>query len=246
VRSGGGASPLIPEEPYFCDDIRQDLDAETLNERIAVINAIVQSFSMEKLNQTSTRFYRGRSMSGTFHPGDCLIVESTALANIRIGDVIVYRGTNHDGEEDVLVHRIVASTPNGLVTRGDNNPRVDTTLVTAENLLGRVTHVERNGITRPVRGGRLGLLHARLFRFRLSVWKFIKRLGREPYRRLRNSNLIPRLWQPNVTTLRFDTEKGSLVKYICGGRVVARWWQQQNRFECDKPYDLVIPRPDEK
>jgi len=192
------------------------------------------------------RLYRGNSMKGTFRSGDCLVITAVLLSDICPGDIIIYRAPNHSGEKDELVHRFVASTPNGLVTRGDNNPRVDTTLVTAENLMGRVTHVERNGITRPVRGGRLGLLHARLFRFRLSVWKFIKRLGRVPYRRLRNSNLIPRLWQPNVTTLRFDTEKGSLVKYICNGRTVARWWQQRNRFECDKPYDLVIPRPDQK
>lgn len=193
----------------------------------------------------NVRFYRGSSMAGTFRPGDCLTMAILTLEELKPGDIVIYRARNHGGEEDELVHRIVASALDGLVARGDNNPGVDTTLVTAENLMGRVTRVERNGITRPVRGGRLGLLHARLFRFRLGVWKFIKRLGREPYRRLRNSNLIPRLWQPTITRLRFDTEKGSLVKYICSGRTVARWWQQQNRFECDKPYDLVIPRPNE-
>ena len=197
-------------------------------------------------NKEDIRFYRGVSMSCTFRPGDCLTMVAVTLNEVQAGDIVIYRAANHDGEEDELVHRIVASTPNGLVTRGDNNPCVDTTLVTAENLMGRVTHVERNGITRPVRGGRPGLLYARLFRFRLGVWKFIKRLGRVPYRRLRNSNLIPRLWQPTITRLRFDTEKGSLVKYICNGRTVARWWVESRRFECDKPYDLVIPRPDEK
>jgi len=35
-----------------------------------------------------------------------------------------------------------------------------------------------------------------------------------------------------------------LVKYICGGRTVARWWPEQDRFECKKPYDLVIRRED--
>jgi len=194
----------------------------------------------------NVRFYRGDSMSGTFRPGDCLIIGAVTLNELQAGDIVIYRAANHESEADELVHRIVASTPDGLVARGDNNPCVDTTLATAENLVGRVTHVERNGITRPVRGGRLGLLHARVSRLRLRVWRFVKRLGRVPYRRLRNSNLIPRLWQPNVTTLRFDTEKGSLVKYICNGRTVARWWVENQRFECDKPYDLVIPRPDEK
>jgi hypothetical protein len=41
------------------------------------------------------------------------------------------------------------------------------------------------------------------------------------------------------------TEHGRLVKYVYGGRTVAWWWPGQNRFECRKPFDLVLRREDD-
>ena len=194
------------------------------------------------------RFYRGRSMGGTFRPGDCLTVAPASLTDVRPGDVVVYRGPNHQGDAEELVHRVMAVAPGGLVARGDNNPCADTTLVTADNLLGRVTHVERGGKTQPVRSGQLGRLRARFLHARRRVWRcawgLVVRVGRRPYRWLRNSGLIPRLWRPAVMKIHLATENGPLVKYVCGGRTVARWWPQRNHFECQKLYDLVIPRPD--
>ena len=198
--------------------------------------------------EDSVRFYRGRSMGGTFRPGDCLIVAPVSLADVRPGDVVVYRGPNHQGDAEEFVHRVVATAPGGLVAHGDNNPCPDIPLVTADNLLGRVTHVTRGGKTQPVHGGRLGLLHARVLHARRHVWRqvwgLVACLGRGPYRWLRESGLVPRLWQPTVMKVRLATENGPLVKYVCGGRTVARWWPDQNRFEYQKPYDLVIPGPD--
>ncbi len=191
-------------------------------------------------DEVSIRFYHGRSMGGTFCPGDCLILEPVSIADIHPGDVVVYRSPNRQGDADELVHRIVAVVPGGLVARGDNNPCTDTTLVTANNLLGRVMHVERSGKTRPVRGGRLGLLRAWLLHARLPTWGFIKRVGRRPYRWLRESGLVSHLWRPSFLKVHLMAENGPLVKYVCGGRTVASWWSAEGRFECQKPYDLVL------
>ncbi len=195
-------------------------------------------------DKDSTRFYHGRSMGGTFRPGDCLTVSPAALADVRPGDVVVYRRPNHQDNGEELVHRVVAAVPGGLVAQGDNSPRADTSLVTADNLLGQVTHVERGGRIRLVRGGRLGLLRAWVLHARHPVWRMITRVGRRPYRWLRNSGLMFRLWRPRVMKIRLATENGPLVKYVCGGRTVARWWPEKRRFDCQKPYDLVIPPPD--
>jgi hypothetical protein len=166
-----------------------------------------------------------------------------AVGEVRPGDIVVFRGPDHRAGQEELVHRIVASTPEGWVARGDCNPCSDATPVTADNLLGRVTHVERDGWTRPVRGGWVGLGRARLLHARLAVWRLVKRLGGPAYRRLRSSGLVGRWWRPAVTRLRLDTEEGPLVKYVHAGRTVARWWPERHRFECRKPYDLVIPHP---
>ena len=194
-------------------------------------------------DQDDTRFYRGRSMLGTFRPGDRLAVEPVTADEVRPGDVVVFRGPNHRAGEDELVHRIVAGTSEGWVARGDCNPCTDATLVTADNLLGRVTHVDRDGRVMPVTGGRLGLFRARFLHARPVVWRRVKRIGRLPYHWLRASDLVARWWRPSVTRVSLNTERGRLVKYVCGRRTVARWWPERRLFECQKPYDLVIPHP---
>jgi hypothetical protein len=183
-------------------------------------------------------------MRSIFRPGDRLVLEPVHLAEVRSGDVVAFRSSNGQRGAVEIVHRVVAVRPEGLVTRGDNNRETDQRYVTEETLLGRVNHVERDGVVRDVHGGRRGLLRARLLRMRLAVWRSIKAVGRKPYRWLRASGLISRWWQPAVHKVWVSTENGLVVKYVSAGRTVAKWWPEQKRFACRKPYDLVIPRPD--
>lgn len=190
------------------------------------------------------RAYHGSSMLGTLRSGDQVVIEPVPLTAMRPGDVVAFRPTVADDEGIPIVHRVVAIRPAGLLTQGDNNAQIDVGLVTADRLLGRVTHVERGGRPMLVRGGRAGQLWVVYLRARRRVYNLAARLGRGLYRRLRASGLVRRVWRPRITRLRLVNNHGTQVKYVCGGRTVARWWPHQNRFECQKPYDLVIPRPD--
>ncbi len=187
--------------------------------------------------------YHGGSMLGTLRPGDQVVIEPVLFTAIRPGDVIAFRPTTADDEGIPIVHRVVAIRPAGLLTQGDNNAQVDEELVTADRLLGRVTYVERGGRRRLVRGGRAGQLWVVYLRARRRAYNLAARLGRGLYQRLRASGLMRRVWRPRITRVRLVNNYGTQVKYVCGGRTVARWWPHQNRFECQKPYDLVIPRP---
>ncbi len=193
--------------------------------------------------EQNVRLYRGQSMAGTFRPGDYLTLEPVAMTDIRLGDIVAYRGSHHDDDAETLVHRVVGIVPGALVVRGDSNPCPDAALVTADNLMGRVTHVERCGRRWPVHGGWLGLLRARILHVRYPMRRLVGLLGRWPYRWLRRSGLVSRLWRPSVLKVNLVTEEGPLVKYVCSGRTVACWWPERDRFECRKPYDLVIPAP---
>jgi len=190
------------------------------------------------------RAYHGGSMLGTLRPGDQVVIKPVPFNAMRPGDVVAFRPTTADDEKIPIVHRVVAIRPAGLLTQGDNNAQVDVELVTTDRLLGRVTYVERGGRRRLVRGGRAGQLWVVYLRARRRAYNLAARLGRGLYRRLRASGLMRRLWRPRITRLRLVNNHGTLVKYVCGRRTVARWWPDQNRFECRKPYDLVIPRPD--
>lgn len=196
-------------------------------------------------------FYHGQSMRGTFRPGDSLIAEPVALAEIRPGDVIVYRKPGPQ-EGSKVVHRVMKVVPGGLILRGDNNPAEDVTVVLEEDIIGRVTHVQGGSRTRKVHGGQAGLWRARWLHawnparrvLRWWGWKILYHAGHYPYRWLRRSGLIAHLWRPAITRIQLMSDSGPVVKFVCGNRTVAQWWPEYRRFRCRKPYDLIL-RPED-
>jgi len=182
-------------------------------------------------------------MANTFKPGDYLILVTTTIAEIRPGDIVVFHDNEHLDNTSELVHRIVMVRPNGLVAKGDNNTFPDKLLVTNDNLIGRVTMYHRNGKNRVVLRGQLGLLYLRVLRVQHVLLDFLKKQGGSIYPWLRNSNLLAYIWKPIINEVSLITEEGQLVKYICKGKTVGQWWPEKKRFECKKPYDLVIPHP---
>lgn len=189
-------------------------------------------------------FYHGRSMRSVFRPGDCLGVQAARVEDLQVGDVVVYNVSLLEDQNHELVHRIVAITPGGLVTQGDGNQFPDPMPVTQEILIGQVTHFQRGGRTFCVLDGRWGILYAHAARLAERVIRLFRQglssLAGRPYRWLRQSGLVIRLWRPPVQKVELNTKDGLLVKYVCWGRTVARWWPEMGRFECRKPYDLVL------
>jgi signal peptidase I len=76
----------------------------------------------------------GRSMLPYFGDGSVLVVRATPVDALREGMVVVYR--NRFGE--MIAHRIEARAAEGWIVRGANNADADSTLVTADNLIGTV------------------------------------------------------------------------------------------------------------
>lgn len=197
-------------------------------------------------------FYYGLSMEGTFHFGDCLFVEPVPLHDLRPGDVVIYRRPESpDADQDKIVHRVIKVVPGGLITQGDNNSAADRCVVLEENLIGRISHVEREGRRRRVRGGWAGVWRSRFLHFWHPTWKHLKAwinrrifpLGRWFYHWLRRSGVVARLWHPRIIQVHVETRYGSLIKYAIGNRTVAYWWPESGSFKCRKPYDLIIQRP---
>jgi signal peptidase I len=76
----------------------------------------------------------GRSMLPYFGDGSVVIVKTIDFSTLREGMVVAYR--NRFGE--MVAHRLIRSKAEGWVAQGYNNHQADTTLVTAQNLLGVV------------------------------------------------------------------------------------------------------------
>lgn len=177
-------------------------------------------------------------MSVTLKAGDRLWLAPVAFDSLEVGDVVA-----RDAGNKVVAHRIVARQPAGYVLQGDGNGRPDVELLAAANFLGKVAARERNGARTQLAGGRQGHRRGHIlracsrFRIRLA-WM----LG-WPYRLLRSSRWVVRFWHPDVLTVRFATPSGWLTKFIRRGKTVAVWAPQSGRWECRRPYDLVLFPP---
>jgi len=90
------------------------------------------------------------SMVPTLEIGDLVITQSVPFDSIHVGQVIIYQqpsgsGTCPNPEGITIVHRVVAVTPQGLITQGDNritNPAPDEPIrwppITAGCVTGKV------------------------------------------------------------------------------------------------------------
>lgn len=197
--------------------------------------------------------YSGPSMAPTLRPGHLLYVRPTAqdvgVGDISKGDVVVFE----DPIKGCVVHRVVAVTGAGLITRGDNNAHNDALPVPPRRLVGRVELVEQRGQVRPLPGGRRGLWATRARRWLRRAERWLRRIVGAPYRALYNLpavrpwlvRLLLRGWQVG----RFQTPAGPACKFVRPrprrrGRVVARWLPGQARPQIARPHDLFI-HPDD-
>jgi|SRR3990170_3206064 len=107
----------------------------------------------------------GMSMAPAVRPGDLLSVERAAVDKIVPGEIVVFAR-----EGRLIAHRAVGRTEGAsgtcLITRGDRARRNDRP-ITGEELIGRVTGIERDGNPVPARTrlSRAQQALARLLRF---------------------------------------------------------------------------------
>ena len=162
--------------------------------------------------ETSLLLYGGRSMHPLFRGGDLLDVIPCGVSGARAGDVIAF---TDPGGGPVVVHRVVARTNTGLITRGDNNVCRDGEPVQAGRILGRVTVIHRGARRIAVAGGPRGVLVARLLQLRRQAVPVL----RGPYRLLRCG--LERLPSPGWSRPRavtFASGKISVTRLVLPGR----------------------------
>lgn len=89
---------------------------------------------------------RGDSMYPSIRSGDYLHVSPVKASALICGDVVLSLT-----RRGLTAHRLVAIDHLGFTTRGDNALGIDAPF-SADQLVGRVDRVERDGRMRPVRG----------------------------------------------------------------------------------------------
>ena len=100
----------------------------------------------------------GPSMYPTLKSGDGLILYVyISFDDVKVGDVIIYP---HPKKPFDVVHRIIKKLKSGVITRGDNNNKIDPYVIKYENIIGKVISAKRkNRLINLLSGKRGYLIH---------------------------------------------------------------------------------------
>lgn len=111
----------------------------------------------------------GVSMMPLIRPGDVVTVTPASWHQLACGDVVAVRRP----AGDIVSHRIIVKSDTAVVTKGDNM-RVPDPVWSADDVLGRVVALERDGTRinlRAQRGRTAGWLVSRLSYIELLVFR---------------------------------------------------------------------------
>jgi signal peptidase I len=187
--------------------------------------------------------YRGPSMTPTFLIGDFLYVCAN-MQNLNIGDVVVFSAQNTT--EGYIVHRIVANSNQGFIARGDHNRLNDVHPFARDKIVGKVEFVENKHGIQKVLNGLGGHCLAVILRVMFGLDRLIRLMFWIPYNFIRERRIGSIVWRPKITKVRLQLGNGQRIKYLYNKKTVAVWESYLNRFECSKPFDLIIPHPEKQ
>ena len=184
----------------------------------------------------------GPSMYPTLRNGDGLVLEKfRSFDEIIVGDIITYPHPDPAKSFDV-VHRIIKIEEEGVITRGDNNNKVDPYLVRFEDIKGKVKAVKRNNKEIKLKNGSTGYILHKIMLFRKYSFNFLYPLRMlsaaiEESGLLRMLHPLIKLEKMNVTN---KSKKEILLIYK--GRVIGRKNVKNNKWKIKFPYKLIIDK----
>ena len=143
--------------------------------------------------------YSGPSMNPTLCEPEIVEVVPSGGDSYRVGDVICFMAPE---AARLTVHRIIHINPDGITTRGDNNPEADPFLLRPENIKGRVVAALHGRKRRKVAGGVRGRCISRWFSVRRMLDRSVSPRLHPLYRALaqkgRIAGLLPKSHRPRV------------------------------------------------
>lgn len=77
------------------------------------------------------------SMEPVIKQGDSVIFKDASYSSLKVGDIIVYKSATGETKGLYILHRIVDSSADGFIMKGDNNTSVDPEVVTSDMYMGK-------------------------------------------------------------------------------------------------------------
>jgi len=189
--------------------------------------------------EPQTVIYKGPSMNPTLKPGDRLWITPSNEQKIRRGDVVVF---TPPGADYKIIHRVVSVEPQGIKTRGDNNNRVDSWLLSHDQILGCVFFAKRGNRRRRVFGGAIGQLFGVVIRAIHALDARVSSRFRPAYDRLARAGVF-RLWLPGwmkTKAISLSHPAGTELQLLMGRRVIGRWLPGKSGWQIRRPFRLFV------
>ena len=197
---------------------------------------------MEDYEDSSTLFFcvhRGSSMVPALREFDLLEIAPYPKENLRRGDVIAFYPP---GKKELIIHRIVDISSQGVHTRGDNTSRPDAYVLSFVHIQGKVQAVWRGRTRKRLLGGRLGLLLSGVIRY--FRWQGMKRLPllRKIYHLCSRSGIfsccLPPIFKTRVVI--FQRHDELCARLLFGSRMIGHYHFPGQHWKIQRPYRLFI------
>jgi hypothetical protein len=187
--------------------------------------------------------YTGHSMHPTLCEPDVLEIAPYEGRRPCAGDV-VYFGAPGGGRE--IVHRVVAVTPQGVRTRGDNCSADDVFLLQPVDIIGQVVAARRGAARRTIAGGRRGQIACHAAHVRCAMDQVGVRGLRGAYRALGRTSILRRLLPPRLRprVVEFRARYQLHLKLMMGSRLVGRYDFRAERWIIQRPLRLLVDERD--
>ena len=183
----------------------------------------------------------GPSMNPTLKPGDGLdLYTYTDPAEMRVGDVIVYP---HPFRTIDVVHRIIEIRDDGVITRGDNNNKIDPYTVQFDDIIGKVIAAKRKNRLTPIKGGKTGFYIHKLMLFR----KYFLLYGLMPLRFVSNIiaasgifNVFHSVFNVRIIHIKRDHQRQLIL--VSGNRAIGKQLAGTGEWQIRFPYKYFVSK----
>jgi signal peptidase I len=184
-------------------------------------------------------FYTGPSMNPTLRASDILHIVPYEHRRIRLGDVIVFMAS--EGGRPIA-HRAVSKDARGVLTRGDNNSRVDPCVLKPSRIIGQVMFARSGDKWRRVHGGTVGRVIGNLMNVRNLIDRRLSAVlnarAQGPSRLKMVGTWIMSRMQTRI--VRFSASGGSELQMLLGSHLIARLPAGRDRWVISRPFRLFI------
>ena len=181
--------------------------------------------------------YQGCSMRPCFQEGDLLEYRPCCMADIQIGDCIVYKTE----DETHVTHRVIAKGGT-LITRGDAFLTEDKDPVHANQVIGKVTGRYRMGKLSRVAGGTSGQLAGLFYLYAGRIDPQRNARGGKLARRLQSTSMVvfKPLWNKGQKKRLKRGDEEDITVWALGEIIIGRQDDQTLEWVVPWPWNLLV------